>query len=131
MAQNDRLLPPSDDDQAWADQLGPAYSTAQVARLLGVTKQAVAKRRGLLRLEQRNGTTAYPVLQFDGEHVRPGIETVVQALADHVATPWTIASWLTSRQVRFDGLRPIDLLERGDVTATVEAARQFAAALAD
>ena len=98
IAQLDRLLSQAEDDQAWAVQLGPAYTTTQVARLLGVTKQAVAKRRGLLRLEQRDGKTVYPVFQFDGDRPLPGMETVVSTLADEVATPWTTASWLTSAQ---------------------------------
>ena len=31
-----------DDDQMWAAQLGPAYTTGQVARLLGMTEVALA-----------------------------------------------------------------------------------------
>jgi hypothetical protein len=67
-----RLLDQAEDDQAWAEQVGPAYTAKQVAALLGVTRQAVRQRRGLLRLEQRNGKTVYPVWQFDGATVLPG-----------------------------------------------------------
>jgi hypothetical protein len=130
IAQLDRLLSQAEDDQAWAGQIGPAYTTTQVARLLGVSKQAVAKRRGLLRLEQRDGRTVYPVFQFDGDRPLPGIETVVSTLTEQVATPWTTASWLTSPQPMFDGLSPLDLLHKGDVAPVVEAAGRFAAGLA-
>ena len=129
VGQLERLMAQAADDQAWGDQIGPAYTTGQVASLLGVTKQAVAKRRGLLRLVQRDGQTVYPVFQFDGDRPVPGLRTVLLELEPHVATPWTIASWLTSPQASIDDQRPIDAMRRGNVTPTVQAAGQFAAAL--
>ncbi len=129
IAQRERLVSQAEDDQVWAEQLGPAYSTAEVAALLDVSKQAVAQRTGLLRLEQRSGAPAYPVFQFDGDRVLPGIQTVVQTLAPQVATPWTTASWLTSPQRSLDGTRPVDALRRGEVNRVVEAAHRFAAVL--
>jgi hypothetical protein len=124
-----RLLDQAEDDQAWAEQVGPAYTAKQVAALLGVTRQAVRQRRGLLRLEQRNGKTVYPVWQFDGATVLPGIQKVVLVLTPAVASPWTIASWLTSPNAELDGLRPYEELRHGNLTPVVEAAQRWATAL--
>lgn len=129
IVQLERLVSQAKDDEVWGEQIGAAYTTGQVAELLDVTKQAVAKRRGLLRLVQRDGQTVYPVLQFDGDRPVPGLGEVVAELMPYVATPWTIASWLASHQASVGGRRPIDALRRGDVAPTVQAARQFAAAL--
>jgi hypothetical protein len=118
-----------DDDEAWAALLGPAYSVEQVAILLGITRQAVSRRHGLLRLEQRDGYPVYPMFQFDGAAILPGIEQVVLELADAVATPWTIASWLQSPNADLGGRRPHEELVRGNVTNVVTAARQWAVAL--
>jgi hypothetical protein len=118
-----------DDDQTWAALLGPAYSVEQVATLLGITPQAVSQRPGLLRLQQRDGYSAYPVFQFDGDAILPGVEQVVLELTDAVATTWTIASWLQSPDADLGGRRPHEELVRGNVTTVVTAARQWAAAL--
>lgn len=124
-----RLLEQADADEIWADQVGPAYTAAQVARLLGVTRQAVGQRRGLLAVTQRDGRTVYPVFQFEGAAVLPGIQQVVQELSPAVASTWTVASWLTSPNADL-GAPPLDALRRGDVTLVVQAARRFSAALA-
>lgn len=127
--QMERLLQEATDDEAWSDQLGPAYTTKQVASLLGITKQAVAKRAGLLRVVQRDGRTVYPVVQFDGSGVVPGVQQVVLELTPHVADPLTIAAWLTSPQEALDQRTPLRALRRGEVSLVTDLARRFAAAL--
>lgn len=124
-----RLLDQAADDETWAQQIGPAYTATQVASLLGVSRQAVQDRAGLLRLEQRNGRVAYPVFQFDGDRVLPGIQQVVLTLAPAVATSWTIASWVTSPHPGLGDRTPLDQLRRGQVTPVVNAAHWSAAAL--
>lgn len=124
-----QLLDQAEDDQAWAEQVGPAYTAKQVAALLGVTRQAVGQRRGLLRVKQRNGGTVYPMFQFDGASVLPGIQKVVLVLTPAVASTWSIASWLRSPNPEFGGLRPYDELRRGNVIPVVEAAQRWATAL--
>ena len=70
------------------------------------------------------------MFKFDGDPPVPGLLTVLLQRGPHVATPWTIASWLTIRpQTSVGGRRPIDALRRGDVTPSVQASGQFAAAL--
>jgi len=127
--QIERLLRQEADDRAWAGQLGPAYRQGDVARLLGKTKQAVSADTGLLRLAMRDGEIGYPVLQFDGRRVLPGLRDVVRTLAPVVATSWTVASWLTSAADELDQRTPLEALRAGEVGPVVELARRFAAAL--
>ncbi len=125
----DVLLQQDRDDRAWIEQLGPAYRQADVARLLGKSKQAVSADERLLRLELRAGTVGYPVFQFDGRRLLPGLGDIVRILSPVVETPWTIASWLTSPQPALDGERPVDVLRGGGVVDVAAEARRFAAAL--
>lgn len=128
--QIDRLLEQDADDQAWAQQLGPVYRQHDVARLLDKSKQAVSADPGLLKLEMRNGQVAYPVFQFDGRRVLPGIREVVDTLTPAVATAWTIASWLTSPQPSLDGAAPLERLRAGGVDVVLAAARRTARSMA-
>ena len=120
----DRVLQEHEDDRAWADQIGPVFRQRRVAELLGKSRQAVSADRRLLRLQMRSGEIGYPVWQFDGRRPLPGIAAVLDTLGPVVATTWTVASWLTSRQPALDDGRPLDLLRHGDVDRVVaEAAR--------
>jgi hypothetical protein len=110
-------LPGSDDvsaaDAAWAAQLGPALTEADVARLLGRAAEAVARAPELLRLQQRESAErVYPLFQFTADGQVPGVADVL-AMLSPVLSPLTIASWLTSRNRQLDGARPIDLLRAG------------------
>jgi hypothetical protein len=124
--QIDRLLEQDADDRAWAEQLGPVYRQSDVAHLLRKSKQAVSTDRGLLRLTLRDGQLGYPVFQFDGRRLLPGIRDIVQLLAPVVASPWTIASWLTSEQPSLGERRPLDRLRAGDTEAVLAEARRMA-----
>jgi hypothetical protein len=126
----DRLLQQDADDQAWAEQIGPAYRQRDVALLLGKSKQAVSEDRRLLRLEMRSGAIGYPAFQFDGRRVLAGLGDIVVLLGPSVETPWTIGSWLTSPQPALGGARPIDRLRAGEIDTVMSAARHLSAALA-
>lgn len=126
--QVDLLLQQAEDDRAWAEQLGPVYSQRQVAELLGKSRQAVSADRGLLRLAMRDGTVGYPVLQFEGDRILPGLREVVHTLAPAAATSWTVASWLTSPSADLDGETPIERLRRGEVSNVMTVAQRLAAA---
>lgn len=101
-----------------------------MAGLLGKSKQAISADPGLLRLELRSGQLGYPVFQFDGRRILPGVREVVATLTPVMATTWTIASWLTSPQPSLDGDRPLDRLRAGDVTPVAAAAARAARAMA-
>jgi hypothetical protein len=126
--QVDRLLEQDADDQAWAAQIGPVYRQADVAALLGKSKQAVSADPRLLKLELRSGEIGYPVMQFDGRRQLPGLGPVIRALDPVVASPWTSASWLTSPNSTLGGHTPIVALRGGRVDEVLRAARQYAAA---
>jgi hypothetical protein len=128
--QVDLLLRQAEDDQAWTDQLGPVYTQGQVAELLGKTKQAVSTDKGLLRLDMRDGRIGYPIFQFEGDRILPGIQDVVRALAPVAATSWTVASWLTSPSSDLGGETPLERLRRGDVPEVTVVADRLAVAWA-
>ena len=128
--QIERLLRQDADDRAWAEQLGPAYRQGDVARLLGKSRQAVSADSSLLRLEMRDGEIGYPVFQFDGRRVLPGIRAVIGILGPFVASPWTIASWLTSPAADLEDRAPVKALRDGNIEAVTASARRTAEALA-
>ncbi|MEX2500188.1 MAG: hypothetical protein WD397_15075 [Wenzhouxiangellaceae bacterium] len=123
------LLRQDADDAAWAEQLGPAYRQGDVARLLGKSRQAVSADRGLLRLEMRDGEIGYPVFQFEGRRQLPGVREVIGLLGPVVASPWTLASWLTSASDALDGQSPIQALREQRIDAVTALARKTAEAL--
>ena len=125
-----RLLEQDADDRAWTAQVGPVYRQADVAALLGKSKQAVSADPRLLKLVLRSGEVGYPVFQFDGRRQLPGVRDVIGALAPVVATPWTIASWLTSPSADLDGQTPVAALRAGRVDDVTVAADRFARAAA-
>ncbi len=112
-------------DRAWGEQVGPALSQRDVARLLGKSEQAVSKDRRLLRVRNRDGRPVYPVFQFHGRAHKPGVAEVVAALAG-VVEPLTVASWLTARNSQLDGHRPIDVIDGGQPERAVQLARRLA-----
>jgi hypothetical protein len=129
------LLPLS---SRWNDLLGPFYSTAQVAKLLGgVSRQAIAdrrERRTLLGLKTADGVVVYPTFQFDERNqVLPGLAEVLQVFRDgnaHV-DDWTLAGWLVSPLKALRGQSVIQWLQAGRdlepvLTLARDAARRFA-----
>jgi hypothetical protein len=125
--QVDLLLSQAEDDRAWSQQLGPIYTQRQVAQLLGKSKQAVSTNKGLLRLDMRDGSVGYPVFQFEGDRILPGIQNVVRALSPVAATTWTVASWLTSPSSDLGSKTPLERLRRGDVSDVTVVAKRLAA----
>jgi len=112
-------------NRAFSDQVGPALTQADVARLLGRSEQAVSKDGRLLRAHRFDGRPVYPVFQFNGRRQRPGLATVVRALARSVQ-PTTAASWLTAPNPQLAGRRPVDALDDGDLDNVVAVAARFA-----
>jgi hypothetical protein len=65
--------------------------------------------------------------QFNGRSLLPGVGDVVAVLAPVVATPLSIAAWLTGIHPELAGRRPVDVLRSGSLEAVLDAARRFAA----
>lgn len=113
-------------DAAWAEQVGPALTQSDTARLLGKSEQAVSKDPRLLRVRNRDGRPVYPVVQFDGRSQCRGVGEVVTTLGA-VLAPLTIASWLTTANPDLHGARPVEALA-DDPAAVMTLARRLAAA---
>src|SRR6266700_2876549 len=69
---------------------GGGLTSSQVAGAIGITRQAVDKRRGrraLLAVPNGSGEYLYPACQFSPDGVIPGLERVLHAFA--IQSPWT------------------------------------------
>ncbi|MGI9017490.1 MAG: hypothetical protein ACR2HR_10385 [Euzebya sp.] len=88
----------------WAQVVGDRLSTTQVARLLGVSRQALAKRQatGSLLGLTGDGTSWYPTWQFDIDRarIRPEVRDIIGAFRDRLddVEPLVVASWATTHQ---------------------------------
>ena len=116
------------------EESGGVLGAGEVARLLGITQDAVRKRakRGTLLALGRGGRQVYPAFQLDPETrgLVPGVAEVLPQLATDSAVA-KLRFFLT-RAGDLDAA-PIDLLRRGDAEsrALVERkARQFGVHLA-
>jgi hypothetical protein len=89
---------------------GGAFNVAQVAELLGITRQAVDKRRreGKLLAVPRGSDFRYPAAQFaDGEAVA-GLREVLAAIG--LRGRWGILNFLTAADDELDGATPLEWL---------------------
>ena len=112
------------------DAAGGALTAEKVRALLGhKTIQAVykaVKDRRLLMVED-NGTKLFPVFQFDGNAILPGISKVLNAAPQ--TTGWAILQYLVGGDEGLDGMSPIELLKGSD--SKVECVVRFARTLED
>lgn len=104
----------------WSQVVGDRLNTTAVADLLGISRQALAKRQaaGSLLGLPGNGTTWYPTWQFDllARKVRPEVRQVIGAFRDRLdeVEPMAIASWAATDQAEdLDGLSPREWIKSG------------------
>ena len=105
---------------AWRAIAGHVLDTSQVTELLGVSRQAIAKRvrsRSLFALAGR-GISYFPNWQFDlvRREVRPVVKDVLVAFDEALGRvdPLVVLSWSSSPQRdELDGLTPQDWIETG------------------
>jgi hypothetical protein len=106
---------------------GGVFSTERVAEFLGITPQAVNKRRNsrkLLGLTFRRRGYMYPAWQFDPKRgTVPGLEDILLALADH--DEWMQNIFFVTPNTRLSDRRPLELLREGNITSVIEAAKSF------
>lgn len=108
---------------------GGAYDLDQVRTLLrGISRQAIDKRvqeGNLLAVPGPSNHRSFPTLQFnvDGTVIE-GLKSVRDALPTD--NPWTVLNFLSQRDDRLNGRKPIDLLKEGKIELVVEAARRMA-----
>ncbi len=88
----------------WSQVVGDRLDTTQVTQLLGVTRQALAKRQstGSLLGLPGDGTTWYPTWQFDidAARIRPEVRDLIGAFRDRIddVDPLVVAAWVTTPQ---------------------------------
>lgn len=105
---------------------GGVYRVSQVAKLLGISRQAVDGRRArgtLLAVPRANGEWVYPACQFTEDGIVPGLDRFLKAF--RVPTPWTQLSVLLARSPRLGGRTPLEALQAGDTEAACAVAREY------
>jgi hypothetical protein len=106
--------------------LEDSYSSEQVARLLGMSRQAVDERRKrgkLIGLTRGKRGYAYPAWQFDDGAALLGLEKILDVLRGH--DPWMQSTFMLNRNERLDGKSPVEVLRHGEIESVQEAARAF------
>ena len=101
---------------------GGTASGQEMADLLGITRQAVDKRRKsgtLLAIPTGSNDWRYPRWQLQDQQVLPGFDKVMKAFDGR--GPWTRFHFLLSPNERIGGKRPLDALRVGNVDKVVEA----------
>ncbi len=91
---------------------GGSLTSEQVAEVLGISRQAVDKRRSsnqLLALTQGKRGYSYPGFQFDDGRTLKGLEEVLAELSP--LDPWMQMVFFTIANERLDGKNPIEALQ--------------------
>jgi hypothetical protein len=110
------------------DQAGGTLGAGQAAALLGVSRQAIDKRRrahALLAVRQ-GGDWHYPRCQFAENDTVEGLPRVLKTLA-HVS-PWTALDFLLAPDSALGGVAPLEALRVGRREEVLRLARGLAEA---
>jgi hypothetical protein len=105
---------------------GGGWSSTRVATHLGLTRQAVDKRRKagkLLALQNGRGDYLYPVCQFTEDGVLPGLDRFLAACPP--SGGWTQLDLLLTPAEEIGNHSPLEALRHGDVEAAVRVAAMF------
>jgi hypothetical protein len=106
---------------------GGALSAAEAATLLGITRQAVDKRRRagtLIGLQAGKRGYLYPRWQFTTDGVSlSGLPELLADLAEF--SPWMQAGFILSPNLRLNNARPIDALRDGSIDSVRQAAQSY------
>ena len=105
---------------------GGGLTSSQVAGALGITRQAVDKRRirhALLAVPNGSGEYVYPACQFTPEGVMPGLEEVLRAF--RIRNPWTQLSMLLASAPSLEGKTILEVLKAGQIERAVDIVTSF------
>lgn len=99
--------------QELLDRAGGGLGVNDVAAILGISRQAVDKRRRAHRLiaVPHGQDYAYPAAQFDGDGLVPGLDRALRAMP--IQDPWMRLEWLITEDENLDGVTPRDALRAG------------------
>ena len=107
---------------------GEPLKTREVAQLLGISRQAVAKARKdgrIIGLPVGPGRYLYPSWQFGPSGPVNGLRDLQRALDEGEAGPWTLTAFVLAPNSRLDGESPLEVLRRGDLQQVLQAARAY------
>jgi hypothetical protein len=105
---------------------GGVWSAAEAAHSLGLTRQAIDKRRKkgqLLAVELGRRGYFYPAWQFTQSGTLSGLEEVLEALKDQDA--WTQVAFFANPNARLESKSPVACLQSGETTKVTMAAEAF------
>ncbi len=105
---------------------GGSWPVERVAKYLGLTRQAVDKRRKankLIGLAVGRHGYRYPSWQLSQNGTVPGLEDVLGALRQH--DPWSQVIFMLSSNDRLDGVTPLEALRKGQTEDVKIAASLF------
>ncbi|MCU0286124.1 MAG: helix-turn-helix domain-containing protein [Acidobacteria bacterium] len=103
---------------------GGVITSQQVAELLGISRQAIDKRRrqgNLLAVSLGRRSYFYPVWQFSEDGVLPGFETVLGILKDY--DPWMKMIFMLNANHSLKDRSPLEKLREGDLDNVFKAAQ--------
>ncbi len=108
------------------EKSGGVLKGEKAAELLGISRQAVDKRRRqgrLIGLTQGRRGYAYPAWQFESGKTLTNLEKVLDRLQDH--DPWMQLTFFLNANDRLEGRSPLDMLRSGKVEPVLEAAASY------
>lgn len=108
------------------DAEGGAVQARDVAAFLGISRQAVAKRRQagtLIGVDLGRRGYAYPAWQFTQQGLLPGLRGVLAELRGR--DPWTQLAFMLTPNSRLHDETPLAQLHRGNIDAVKIAARWY------
>jgi len=105
---------------------GGGLTSSQVSSALGITRQAVDKRRNrraLLAVPNGSGEYVYPACQFTSDGVITGLEEVLRAF--QIRSPWTQLSMLLACAPALGGKTILEALKSGAIERAIAIAASF------
>lgn len=108
------------------EQMGGTLTAEEAADLLGITRQAVDKRRNqqqLIGLTQGRRGYAYPSFQFEDGQTIAGLAEVLQALDVHDS--WMQLMFFANGNTRLDGATPLEALRQGKLDSVIRVAEIY------
>jgi hypothetical protein len=108
------------------EENGGTLNAEHVSQHLGITRQAVEKRRRagkLIALTMGRHGYRYPVWQLTKSGVLPGFDKVLAVLASH--DEWMQTAFFVSANPRLGGRTPIETLKAGELESVLDAAEAY------
>lgn len=121
--------PEGDDDAWWGELIGPVYTPAGLARVLGVTEADVdvlVSSREVIAFWTSDGHVLLPSWQMIDSQIDPAMLRVWQALRA-TADDLTCLQWMCSAVEALGDVRPVDWIRAGrDPKPALAAAERIA-----